>query len=221
MRLHIINNINLIKKRNVQKKGAFMINQLKGFVSEVQESCIVLVVSGIGFGVFVSLPSSFSKNQEILLYTVLHWSQDNGPSLYGFSTSTEKALFELVTGCSGIGPKMGLAILRDLTPQEIVEAVDQEDSSILSKVSGIGVKKAEHMIVYLKHRIASKGIFLGDTVSGGVSLNWKEVGQALRSLGYSQAEIQGARAFVQKQNVDKPSFDELLRAALSFLSKKV
>ena len=195
-----------------------MIYELIGAVSEVQDSFVVVQVGGIGFCVNMALPNSCEINKQIKLYTVLHWNQDHGPSVYGFKTQTERKLFKLVTGCSGIGPKMGLSVLRDLSPQELVQAIEQEDINALSKVSGIGKKKAEHIIVYLKHKIADN-FAEDDSVAGSFS-HWKDVSQALSSLGYSTSETSNARAYIQKQVSKDSSFDQVLRLALSFLSKK-
>ena len=201
------------------RKNKGMIYSLKGTVAEVGEVSIVVAVGGVGFGIFVPLPKAFSVGKEVFLHTILHWSQDHGPSLYGFTTKAEKLLFLLITSCSGMGPKIALAILRDLTPQEFVDAIHQEDSKTLSRVNGIGQKKAEQMIVYLKHKITPEA-GLEEQISGSLSA-WKDVGQALSALGYSSGEIQRARAFIQKQSFANEAFEGLLRHSLSFLSKKI
>ena len=197
-----------------------MIYQLEGVVSVVYDQLVVLVVSGVGFKVYVSFSGAFIKGEKILLHTSLSWSQEQGPSLYGFKTELERTLFELLVRCSGIGPKMALSVLRDVSPQDIIEAAEQEDSQVFSKVSGIGAKKAEHLVIFLKHKISSDLSTESGELPQSMSV-WKDVSLALKSLGYKNLEIQRARLYLQKDGDAKKTFDEALRAALSFLAKKI
>ena len=198
-----------------------MISLLKGVIENIGSKSITLMVSGLGLEVFVPFPSQFEKGKEATIFITLNWNQDHGPSLYGFATQTEKKLFELVVSCSGIGPKIALSVLRDLTPDQCIEAIEKEDASIFNKVSGIGKKKAEHMIVVLKHKMSPELEVVADSEISSFTKSWKDVSSALSSLNYMSSEIQAARAYVQKQNLERDSFDVLMRCALSFLSKKV
>ena len=197
-----------------------MIYQLEGLISALYDRSVVLVVSGVGFRVQVPFSGVFTVGEKVLLHTSLSWSQEQGPSLYGFKVELERTLFELLVRCSGIGPKMALSILKDLSPQELIDAAEHEDVQVLSKVSGIGSKKAEHLIVFLKHKISSDLSSEVSQLPQSASV-WSEVSLALKSLGYRSLEVQMARAHLQKSGVAGGTFDEALRVALSFLAKKV
>ena len=198
-----------------------MIYTLNGIIEEIHEHAIIVAVAGVGFGVLVPFPNSFSKEQKIFLYIVFHWNQEQGPTLYGFKTQIEKSVFSLITSCSGIGPKIALSVLRDLTPQEFIESVEQKNIDSLSKVNGIGRKKAEQIIVHLKHKIASYTELINQSHTTGASKYWKDVALALGSLNYTRIEIQTAREYIQGKSLSNSSFDEILRLSLSFLSKKL
>ena len=88
------------------------------------------------------------------MQTYMHWNQDNGPTLYGFNSILEKTVFLLIISCSGIGPKIGLAVLHHLEPATFVQAIIEENIKVLSSISGIGAKKAEQICVALKHKVA-------------------------------------------------------------------
>ena len=130
-------------------------------------------------------------------------------------------MFLLIISCTGIGPKIGLAVIAQLGYQPFIRAVQQEDILALSKVSGIGAKKAEQIIVQLKHKVArliKTGIELDDA---GDIQSWHTIGEVLESLNYSRTEISLAMKHLKQEypNTQLP-FDQLMRHALSFLSKK-
>lgn len=199
-----------------------MISHITGIITNTTDKQ-VLVDTGI-FGLCVQVPNGvqYPLNKPATLYIHMHWNQEQGPSLYGFSTQLEKTVFLLLTSCSGIGPKIGLAVLADLGPERFLETVQTINHSALSKVNGIGTKKAEQIIVQLKGKVA-------DLIKSGVNLGnaqhlteWNTVMQALESLNYSRSEITHAMNYIQQQSSEpqQRSFDQLLRQALSYLSKQ-
>ena len=151
----------------------------------------------------------------------MHWNQENGPTLYGFNTSLEKTVFLLITSCSGIGPKIAMALLAQLGAAPFLEAVQTANESALSAVSGIGAKKAEQIIVHLKHKVAKlveSGINLGATP---LLEERHYIGQVLKSLNYSRQEISAALNYLNDQHPTSTlAFDQLMRQALAFLSKR-
>jgi Holliday junction DNA helicase RuvA len=151
----------------------------------------------------------------------LHWNQEQGPSLFGFATEAEKVIFLLLIDCPGVGPKIGLAVLAHMTPATFLRAIQSGNDEALSQVNGIGAKKAEHLIVHLKHKVA-KLIEAGlDAEEGGQANQWQTVIEALNALNYSRPEINRALKHLHESYADKTyAFDQLLRQALSFLSKK-
>ena len=184
---------------------------------------MLLSVGPICLELNVPRASEYERNSTISLYVYLHWNQDQGPSLYGFSSELEKRLFLLITSCAGIGPKIAVAALADLGPQSLVGAIQTADERALSKVSGIGLKKAEQIIVQLRRKIEPVIESSGQELAGiGTSIaHWSSLREALTSLGYSRMEI--TRAITSLQGTDGMSqapFDVLMRNALSFLSKQ-
>lgn len=198
-----------------------MIYCLKGTVTGLSSSSIVLNVGqGVGFELFVPKTGSVCQGQEIFFYTYMHWNQENGPTLYGFLTEIDKKVFELVISCSGIGPKIGLAVLAQMESAQFIKAISEQDIQALSSVNGIGTKKAEQMVLQLKHKISSfmQAGVMEDSLK---YKNIKEITEVLNSLNYSKPEIVRALDHIKSNYVDKDySFDQMLRQALSYLSKR-
>jgi len=200
-----------------------MVDYFVGIVKEAQEQEIVLDVGMVGLALQVPHSGHFEKDSSAKVYGYLHWNAENGPSLFGFATSQDRSIFKLIISCSGIGPKIGLAILADLGAQGFLQAVSAGDDQMLSKVNGIGKKKAEQVIVQLKHKVASL------IESGTVDVSemkdvayFNDVSLALQSLNYSRPEINRAMEYVKKNvKADKVTFDILLRHALAYLSKQI
>ena len=198
-----------------------MIGMLTGKVASVHKQSILVVAGPIGLEVAVPNASAVQVGQEISLYTYLQWSAEQGPSLYGFSNSAEKAVFMTVIDCSGIGPKIGLAVLADLGVSGFLEAIHTGNDKMLSKVNGIGPKKAEQMIVQLKHKVAQLADLGVVAEANSAGAQFSTVAQALESLNYSRTEIARAMHHIKAAaGVTQPSFDLLMRQALSFLSKQ-
>jgi len=200
-----------------------MISHITGTVTHSADKQVSIDTGVFGFCIQVPNGLHYPLNKIVTFFIHMHWNQDQGPSLYGFSNPLEKTVFLLLISCSGIGPKIGLAVLADLGPERFLETVQTVNYTALSKVSGIGTKKAEQIIVQLKGKVA-------DLIKSGVNLGsahhlteWQTVVQALESLNYSRTEISHAMSYVQQQvsdDVRQRSFDQLLRQALSYLSKQ-
>lgn len=201
-----------------------MFSYLEGKIVSIESQSLTLQMGGMGFTLQVASPEHFQKNTEAKLLVYLHWNQENGPSLFGFSSELEKKVFLLVVSCSGMGPKIGLALLSQLTPGAFLAAVQEGNHKALSSVTGIGPKKAEQMVVQLRSKVAKlidEGLIVAD--SGAVVLEqWKNVSQVLKSLNYSRTEIDAALMHLRKEHGGShASFDQLIRAGLSFLAKRV
>lgn len=196
-----------------------MINTLKGKVTSLNKNQICIETDlGIGFSINTTCSEKFKINDSVKLFTYMHWNQEQGPSLYGFLKEEEKAIFELIISCSGIGPKMGISILSQIEPAILINAIQQESIKTLSSISGIGPKKAEQIVFQLKDKVSDlKNL---DILNKSLSNHFDEVSQVLASLNYSKQEISSAFNYLNK-NFDQQdfNFDELLRKSLSFLSK--
>lgn len=194
---------------------------IKGIVSSIRPKTVVIQAngSGISFAVQVAQEAAYTVHKESSIFTYLHWNQDQGPTLYGFTSELDRTVFLLVISCSGIGPKIGLASIESLGATGVLEAIGQENSTMLSKVPGIGKKKAEQIVVHLKDKVA-------DLITSGVNLSeesgakqWQQITQVLTSLNYSRQEITGALQHVKNAEMSDAPFDHQLRTALSYLSK--
>ncbi len=199
-----------------------MINLLSGTIKELHENVITLDTGIIGFEIYVPTISSYALGQKVAFLIQMHWNQENGPTLYGFETALEKKVFLLITSCSGLGPKLAMAVLAQLGAQSFLEAVQSANENALSAVSGIGAKKAEQIIVQLKHKVArlvESGIGIGSSQTLEQRYN---IAQVLKSLNYSKQEISAAMNHLNEQMPDASvTFDNLMRQALAFLSKRV
>lgn len=200
-----------------------MLDQIKGVAIAASDGRVSIQLESIGmaFSCQVPVAEKFTLGSKVTLYTYLHWNAEQGPSLFGFDDQAQRALFVTLIGCSGIGPKMGLAILEQLGVEGLVLAVQQHDLKALSSVSGIGAKKAEQIAVQLKHKVdqlLAKPEFAVVPGFGHVS----QIRAVLNSLNYSNSEIAQAVDFANQQSLGaQESFDIALRRALSFLSKNI
>lgn len=199
-----------------------MIDFFFGTVQEIDDQRLILDCGFVGISLQTPRAHNFVQGEKIKIYAYMHWNAENGPSLYGFFSTAQRAIFCTVTSCSGIGPKIALAILSDLGVDGFLQAVQAADEQALSSVNGIGKKKAEQMIVALKHKITAlldSGVVLCDTDSSVATI--QEVSQALQSLHYSRVEINYAIEYIRKNaKAPEATFDYLLRQALMYLSKQ-
>jgi len=200
-----------------------MVDYFIGTVKEAHEQEIILDIGTMGIALQVAQSNNFERNNPIKVYSYLHWNAENGPSMFGFASGMERSVFKVIISCSGIGPKIALAILADLGAQNFLHAISTGDDQMLSKVNGIGKKKAEQIIVQLKHKVANLIETGAVDVTDMKDISYfNDVSLALQSLNYSRVEIGRAMEYVKKNiKGDNVTFDMLLRQALSYLSKQM
>lgn len=180
----------------------------------------VIDVGGVGYRVIVPTGLAariVTSEREVQVHTSLQVRED-AMDLYGFPSVDTRDLFELLLTVSGVGPKLGLAILGTLAPDTLRRAVGSGDVDALTVVSGIGKKSAQRLVLELKDKLATFGSDEADlTVVGGdtTSSTIGEVRLALIELGYSNAEAQRA---IEPLDPDDGDVGELLRTALRSLS---
>lgn len=197
----------------------FMISYVTGQVQSIQGQVITLLMGPIGFDIWSSKSSSLAIGDQVSLYVYMYYNQEQGYSLYGFDTMQERAVFGLLLDCSGIGPKIGLAVIQDLGVDLFVESILKHDEKAISRVSGIGAKKAAFIALQLKQKVEDM-VKKGTLVLTADSLKeWQTVAQALESLNYSRNEISATMQHIKTLHIDTPSFDVLMRHALSYLAK--
>lgn len=197
-----------------------MIRMINGTIEAITDVDATLNIGPLSFSVLTPRPQQFHVGQEIGLHAYLHWNQEQGPSLFGFTSELERAVFLLIISCSGLGPKIGLAVLAAMEPEQFVHAIQTNNEKTLSSVSGIGAKKAEQMIAHLRHKVGKLAKIAPATTSSALS-HWDDVTQALTSLNYTRTEIANTMRYLgETHGSAQLPFDQLMRHALSFLAKK-
>ena len=132
-----------------------MIEHLTGTILDKGEEHVVLEVGGVGYGLDVPAPTASSlggPGSEASLW-VQTYVTETDLSLYGFGSRGERDLFQVCLGISGVGPRLGLAILSTFTAEDLIGIVMNGDAQTLKQVPGIGLKKAEKLLLELKGRV--------------------------------------------------------------------
>jgi holliday junction DNA helicase RuvA len=194
-----------------------MIAGLKGLIESIGSNWVIVEAGGMSFQVFV--PTSTLSNlgnvgQIAKLHTHLHVREDN-LSLFGFGSSRELALFEILITVKGIGPKIGLAMLSSLDVDQLTRAIASGDANMLTGVPGIGKKTADRIVLELKDKIGGTWIISQDVDS--VQANG-EVVSALTSLGYSVMEA--AKAVASLPSLSQLELGDKIKLALKYLGGK-
>ena len=196
-----------------------MIYCLTGKIVKKSMSAVVLSCGGVGY--YAQCPASVAGalpgvGKEATLYTVMSVTE-NDVSLYGFATEEQQACFEMLTAVSGVGPKVGLAILSVMEPQRVALAISAGDHKAFKAAFGVGPKLAQRIVLELKDKVAKgfvDGISLED-VAGAASgepatQSASQAIAALVSLGYSQSE---AALAISKIDATLP-VEEIIKLAL-------
>ena len=197
-----------------------MITFLDGKIVENLPGRLVLDIGGIGYEILVPLSTSDNTpaaGANVHILTHLH-IREQEQTLYGFQTHDERDLFRLlIDRVSGIGPKLGLAVLSAMAVGEFKEAVIRGDITTLSTISGLGKKTAERIILELKDKIgvteAWAAASMGDS-AGSAARAVNDAVLALISLGYKQADAAKAIKKAAAEHTGQPDADEFIRAAL-------
>ena len=186
-----------------------MIAYLNGKIKEKQDRYLTIGLGPIGLQVFVTDPlyKKAILNREIKIYTFLY-SREDTIELYGFEDKEELLFFQHLISISGIGPKSAMGVLSLASPKKLREAVTQGRAEILTKVSGVGRKTAERIIVELRGKIESES----ETASPAD----EEVIDALAGLGYPLGQIREA---IRKIPADIEGVENRIKQALKLLSK--
>ncbi len=191
-----------------------MIASLRGIVQHLGAGELVLEVGGVGLRLAVPasiLEAAPAVGQPMFLHTRLI-VREEALSLYGFGSTEERELFDLLMQVNGIGPRLALAALSHLSPDGIRAAVAQGKPEVLSKVPGIGRKTAEKIIFHLKDRMAAP------SGPGVVSLEAdSDVLGVLTTLGYNLVEAQAAVQAIPAGS--PPDVESRVRLALQYFSR--
>lgn len=183
-----------------------MIAILKGTVIEREERALIVDVQGIGYRVAVlSTTRELAKVGEEIALRIYHQTSQDAEALYGFDSKEQLKYFELLLSVPSVGPKTALGILEEAPPHVLEQAVAENDVTLLTKVSGVGKKTAERILVEFKGKIKTKK-------AGGVSgVIQNETIDALVSIGFSPAR---AREAVRRLPKEIAKVEEAVRAVL-------
>src|SRR3989338_1622177 len=199
-----------------------MIGSIKGKIVLRTEKFLIVETNGVGYKINVSSDVfSKAKKTEIMLWIHTHVREDM-LDLYGFLNREELEFFEMLINVSGIGPKVALAILGITSIETLKKAIGTGDTGYLTKISGIGKKTAEKIVIELRDKIAEK---MKDE-KGGISLQGElDALEALKSLGYSQNEAREALKKIslghgRTGEVPDTNTNAKIREALKILSGK-
>lgn len=194
-----------------------MIASLNGKITSMNSDSAIIEVGGVGFKVFMptsALSTLGRPGDTVKAYTHMHVREDN-ITLYGFPSSEELWLFETLIGVTGLGPKLSLAILSALTPDQVTMAIATGNADMLDMIPGIGKKVASRIILELKEKIGA-----GWVISPAVQETREnaDVLAALTGLGYSAAEAVKAVAALPAD--PKMKLEEKVKLALQYLGSK-
>ncbi len=197
-----------------------MIAYLKGILEVKLNDYVVIDVGGVGYKVFMSETSmeSLGNIGDIVKVHTYYRVREDDISLFGFNTTEELRLFELLISVSGVGAKTALAMLSCITPSEFALAVISNDISKLVKIPGIGAKSAQRIVLELKDKLKKEENLKpdNDKIKEAIIDDNKvlEAISALQVLGYNKREIEKAFERIDKADL---SVEDLIRKGLSIL----
>ena len=198
-----------------------MIYSLNGKLIYTDEKSAVVECGGVGFRCFTShktLAQLPKVNENVMLYTYMAVRED-ACDLYGFFDANELEFFKMIISVNGIGPKLGISILSDFTPEQVALYITSGDAKAIAKANGVGAKTAQRIVLELKDKIS------GSMLSGSADLsavanvntasgNASEAIEALIAIGFTQADASKCVARLD------PSLavEEMIKQALKSIS---
>ena len=186
---------------------------IKGNISEINPTNIVVDNNGIGYEVVVANPYEYQLNEEKTVYISQQVREDSN-ILYGFSNKEQKKVFLLLLKVKGVGPKSALAILAGGTSAEIIGAIENQDAVYLTKFPGIGKKSAQQIILDLQGKVDFSMTSISSAPSE-VNNYLSDAMLALEALGYSKKEL--AKIEKKLSAHDFNGVDEYVKQGLKLL----
>lgn len=200
-----------------------MIYSLNGTIIFSDTNSAVIECGGVGYKFHAStktLAALPQKGHRAFVYTYMSVKEDS-VDLYGFFDTRELELFKLITSVNGVGPKIGIAILSDFTPDALSLSIASGDAKALTKANGVGLKIAQRIVLELKDKLSGT-VGLGASFDSGSAADIsdgsspKDAIAALVQFGYTQSE---AAAAVAKCDLSKPT-EAIIKQSLRLLSTK-
>ncbi|OZC04501.1 Holliday junction branch migration protein RuvA [Rubricoccus marinus] len=191
---------------------------ITGTLAEKKPTHAVIEAAGVGY--FLNIPaSSYEKLPAVgkaakLLTTYV--AREDAHTLYGFASEGERQTFETLIGVSGVGPKLALAALSAMSPSELRDAVIADDVAMLTRIPGVGKRKAEKMVVDLRVKMAGlDGLEASGASGDGAAAEARaDARAALEGLGLARAEAEKRLRKILRENQGLQSAEEMIRLAL-------
>ena len=196
-----------------------MFAYIKGSLEEKTSTYVVIDVGGVGYKIFMSANSinNIGENGTIVKVHTHYYVREDNISLYGFLTSEELKMFELLLSVSGIGAKSAITMLSNISPSDFALAIITNNIATLTKIPGIGAKSAQRIILELKDKLKDVETSTKQeetTIKSKDNENAKDALDALQILGYNKKEIEKA---IQKMDIDEMSTEDIIKNALKLL----
>ncbi len=193
-----------------------MITHIKGKLIEKNPTNIVIDCNGIGYSINISLHtfSQISEKENVKLFTHLQVREDSH-TLFGFSGKLEREIFRLLISVSGIGASIARTMLSSLSPEQVMDAIAQNDIATIQSVKGIGSKTAQRVVLDLKDKIL-KVYGLDDVSATSSNTNKNEALSALETLGFARKQAERVCDKIVKENPNA-SVETIIKQALKNL----
>ena len=194
-----------------------MISLLRGKVAHKTLGKVVVDVNGVGYGVTVPLSTYYrlpetGSETELKIHTSM---KDSSIELFGFHTEDERAVFTLLIGVAGVGPRVATNVLSYITPAEFATAISAGELE-RRKIPGIGPKLASRLTTELKDKVSGLGVSGEPSGKGGVL---EDVVSALLNLGYKKAEIDERISELERISAGETGIEAALRESLKVMRK--
>ena len=195
-----------------------MIAQLNGVPVKTGDRWVIIEVNGIGYRVFVPEPcirDLSNASGTVKLYTHMAVRED-AITLYGFLRESELELFSVLISVSGIGPQIALNILSQISLEDFVLAILSGDEKNLTRISGIGKKSAQRLILELQDKMKKVQSAMVASAAGGHDQNVRDAVSALVSLGFAE-NVSYEKVKSAGRDLTSPSVQDLIKAALRLI----
>lgn len=197
-----------------------MIGYLNGLLHKVISGTVIIDVAGVGYEVEVNdrlLQQLPLPGNKITIYTYHHIREDT-QLLFGFASIEEKNIFMMLLKVNGVGPRLALAIVSCLQPNQLINAIVKEDVATLTQVKGLGAKVAKRLVMDLKSSCAAYAISDNEVQQDDCSkVNWQDAILVLTRLGYKNTQAEKVVMAVRNEAND---LDHLIRLSLKYISKE-
>lgn len=196
--------------------GDYMLSFFKGKIDKLYDDRIILDVHDIGYEIYI--PESdivnLKEGENVKLYTHLHVREDD-IRLFGFSSYETLEFFLKLTSVSGVGPKVALGIISNISANDMCIAIATDNVASLKKVPGIGPKMAQKIIFELKDKVLKEQMIdiknISNSSKNKVNPNLQEAVTALQVLGYAQKEI---NEVIEKLDIKDDSVEDIIKKVL-------